>query len=137
MGKPMNRTEFERIGSGIWGGHGWKSEAASAFEVDRKTISRWIAADSVPDWAATRLRAMSSIAPPPDTTVDDDRDDACTDAMEGELSRVLELALDAGWHRAEVQAAILSLTVSDMLATAGADATVSTLMQAISAIRSA
>ena len=130
MTKPMNRAELERLGSTIWGGHGWKSEAARAFEVNRKTISRWIADDHVPDWAAEKLRAMAHIAPPPGTTADEDRDDACAEAIEGDLSRMVELATDAGWHRAEVQVAILSLTVTDMLTHAGPEATAGILRQA-------
>ncbi|MFD1913786.1 hypothetical protein [Halodurantibacterium flavum] len=126
----MHRAEFERLGATIWGGHGWKSEAARAFEVNRKTISRWIADDMVPDWAATRLRAIGHIAPPPGTTADEDRDDACAEAIEGELSRLMELATDAGWQRAEIQVAILSLTVTDMMAHAGTEATMELLDQA-------
>lgn len=133
--KPMGRAEMERLGSGTWGGHGWKSELARALEVDRKTIGRWIAADSVPDWAAARLRAMAHIAPPPGSTADEDRDDACADAIEGDLSRLMELATDAGWHRAEVQVAILSLTITDMMTHAGAAAAVETLEQAIYLVR--
>jgi hypothetical protein len=135
--KPMARAEFERLGSGIWGGHGWKSEAARAFEVDRKTVSRWIAGDLVPDWAAVRLRAMAHIAPPPGTTADEDRDDACAEAIEGDLSRLVELATDAGWHRAEVQVAILSLTVTDILTHAGRDAALELLDQVRAAITAA
>ena len=138
MGKSvrqMDRAEFERLGSGIWGGHGWKSEAGRAFEVDRKTISRWIAADSVPDWAAIRLRAMAHIAPPPGSTDADDRDDACADAVGGDMSRLVELATDAGWHRAEVQVAILSLTVTDILVHAGREATLEILSQTVQAIK--
>ena len=133
--KPMGRADFERLGTGIWGGHGWKSEAARAFEVDRKTISRWIAADSIPDWAAVRLRAMAHIAPPPETTDVDDRDDACADAMEGDLSRLVELATDAGWQRGEVMVAILSLTVTDLLNHAGTDVTLQLLADAADGIR--
>lgn len=133
-GKPMTRAEFERLGSGIWGGHGWKSEAARAFEVDRKTVGRWIAGDLVPDWAATRLRAMAHIAPPPGSTADQDRDDACAEAVEGDLSRLFELATDAGWQRAEVQVAILSLIVTDILTHAGPKSALELLDQARAAI---
>ena len=133
--KTMDRSAFERLGSGIWGGHGWKSEAARAFEVDRKTISRWIAADHVPDWAAARLRAMAHIAPPPGSNASEDRDDACADAIEGDLSRLLELATDAGWHRAEVTVAILSLVVTDILHHAGRDATMEILRETITAVQ--
>lgn len=134
MTRPMDRAEFERLGSMIWGRHGWKGASASALEINRKTVSRWLADDLVPDWAAERMRAMAHIAPPPGSTADEDRDDACADAIEGDLSRLVELATDAGWHRAEIVAAMLSLTVSDMLDHAGPGATIEALNQARDAV---
>ena len=135
--KPMNRAEFERIGSHIWGGHGWKGAAAVALKIDRKTVSRWIAGDHVPGWAADQLRAMAHIAPPPGSTSDEDRDDACADAIEGDLSRLMDLALSAGWHRGEVLTAMLSLVLTDIQVNAGDDAVLELLDQARDRIRAA
>lgn len=125
----MNRTEAQRLGSYVWG-YGWQTKLAEAVEVQPRTVRRWIAADSIPEFAADRLRAMAHIAPPPGSSANEDRDDACADAMEGDLSRLVELATDAGWNRAEVQVAILSLTVTDILAYAGPAATLEVLDQA-------
>ena len=50
---------------------------------------------------------------------------------------MVELATDAGWHRAEVQVAILSLIATDILTHAGRDAALELLDQARAAIASA
>lgn len=127
--RTMTRAEAERLGSYVWG-HGWQTRLAEALDVQPRTVRRWIAADELPHFAAARLRGIAHIAPPPDTTADDDRDDACADAIEGDLSRLVSLAEDAGWHRAEIQVAILSLTVTDILVHAGRAATLDVLDQA-------
>ncbi len=72
----MTRDELERLGALLFG-YGWKSTLADVLEINRKTVSRWIADNAVPAWAAERLRTMVTIAPPPGTTDADDRDDAC------------------------------------------------------------
>lgn len=131
--KPMNRAEAQSLGQHIWG-YGWQGRLAEAVGVQDRTVRRWIAADCFPDFAASKLRAMAHIAPPPGTTPDQDRDDACADAVEGDLSRLVELATDAGWHRAEVQVAILSLIVTDMTTLAGPAAALEVLAQAKSLV---
>lgn len=131
--RPMGRAEATRLGQHIWG-YGWQGRLAEAVEVQDRTVRRWIAADSFPDFAASKLRAMAHIAPPPGTTAEQDRDDACADAVEGDLSRLVELATDAGWHRAEVQVAILSLITTDMLTLAGPDATLEALAELMSLV---
>lgn len=104
----MNRDELERLGALLFG-YGWKSTLADVLEINRKTVSRWIADDAAPAWAAERLRTMVTIAPPPGTTDADDRDDACQDAIEPELTRIVALAEGAGWHRAEIVTAIMGV----------------------------
>lgn len=134
--RPMTRAELERHAALLFGS-GWQTALARRLEIADRTVRRWVADDSVPAWAAERVRAMVHIAPPPGSTWTDDRDDACADALERYLSRMVELAESAGWHRAEIDAAILSLTVSDMLSHAGPDATMETLRQAIAAVNAA
>lgn len=114
----MNRDELERLGALLFG-FAWKSRLADTLEINRKTVSRWIADDTVAPWAAERLRAMVAIAPPPGSSAADDRDDACQDAIEPDLTRIVALAEGAGWHRSEVAAAIIALSVSDIRAHAG------------------
>lgn len=132
----MTRDELERLGALLFG-YGWKTKLAEVFEINRKTVSRWIADGDVPQWAAERLRAMVTIAPPPGSTSDDDRDDACQDALEPELTRIVTLAEGAGWHRAEIIVAIFALAVADLRNRAGDDEAIALLAQAITAIRSA
>lgn len=72
--------------------------------------------------------------PPPGSTDADDRDAACQDALEPELSRLFQTAVAAGWHPAEVLTAIRALTVSEMRGRAGADATRETLRAALRAV---
>lgn len=132
--RPMYRAEASNLGQHIWG-YGWQGRLAEAVGVQDRTVRRWIAADSLPDFAASKLRAMAHISPPPPgTTPEQDRDDACADAVEGDLSRLVELATDAGWHRAEVQVAILSLIVTDMTTLAGPAAALEVLAQAKSLV---
>lgn len=63
-----------------------------------------------------------------------ERDDACQDAMEPELTRIVHMAEGAGWHRAEIVTAILALTVSDIRLHAGAEAAAEILREAIAAL---
>lgn len=49
--------------------------------------------------------------PPAGSAADDDRDDACADAIEPHLSRLLARADAAGWARSEALTAILSWTL--------------------------
>lgn len=135
MSESMTRNELERLGALLWG-YGWKSSLADALEVNRKTVSRWIAVGAVPEWAADRLRGMVRIAPPPGTSADDDRDDACAEALEPELTRIVGMAESAGWHRAEIIVAIMALSLSDMRSQAGDQAALDFLAEAAEAVRS-
>lgn len=131
--KPMNREELERLGALLFG-YGWKSSLAAALEVNRKTVSRWIADDKVADWAAESLRSMVRIAPPPGSTSEQDRDDACAEALEPDLTRLTLLAQAAGWERAEIATAMLALSLSEIRELAGDEVALETLEQARLAI---
>lgn len=131
--RPMGRDELERLGALLFG-YAWKSRLAAALDINRKTVSRWIADDNVAPWAASRLRAMVAIAPPPGTTDADDRDDACQDAIEPDLTRLVNLAEDAGWHRAEIATAIVALVLADLRSLAGDAATLAFLDDARGAV---
>jgi hypothetical protein len=126
----MTREEMERLGALLFG-YGWKSTLADALDVNRKTVSRWIADGEAPAWAADRLRAMAHVAPPPGTTDEIDRDDACQDAIEPDLTRLTVIAVSAGWSQAEVLVATLALSIAALRALAGVKATRSTLSAAI------
>lgn len=130
---PMNRDELERLGALLFG-FAWKSRLADVLDINRKTVSRWIADDAVAQWAADRLRAMVAIAPPPGTSDEDDRDDACQDALEPDLTRLVLLAEGAGWHRAEIIVAIIALAIADLRTHAGDAAARELLEQAGAAL---
>lgn len=134
MPAPMGRTELERLGALLFG-YGWKSAVADVLEVNRRTISRWIADDAVPDRLAARLRDMVRIAPPPGSSAGQDRDDACQEAIEPELTRIVTLAESAGWHRAELVTALIALSVSDLRHAVGDAAAMAFLDEVKTAIR--
>ena len=69
--------------------------------------------------------------PPAGSTADDDRDDACADAIAPHLRRLMARADAAGWARPETLTAILSLVVTDMREGAGDRVTRETLSQVI------
>lgn len=124
--------EFARRAALIWG-YGYQTKAANHFNVSDRTVRRWCAGTSaVPQAIMDELRKFAEFTPPPNgTTEDDDRDDACYDAIEPELNQLAERAVAAGWSIAEVLTAILAITVSEMKHRAGDTATRKTLEAAI------
>lgn len=76
-------------------------------------------------------RASRVAQPPSGSTAADDRDDACSDALEPHVARLSSRAMAAGWSEAEIVTALLSLIVSEMRAKAGNSATRATLSSAI------
>ena len=131
---PVTRAEMERLGALLFG-YAWKVRLAHALEVNRRTMSRWISDGAMPDWAGERLRAMVRIAPPPGSTADQDRDDACAEALEPEITRIVTMAESAGWHHAEIITALIALSLSDLRLAAGDDAALAFLAEASQAIR--
>ena len=129
---PMKRAEMERHAALLFGRdadgrpkHGWQAWLAerlpgkSGGAVSRESIRLWMRDDAVPEWAAAMIRAMAAIAPPPGATADEDRDAACIEAIEPDLTRLRDLAVSVGWHPAEVAAAILSLTLGEIEQSSG------------------
>ena len=109
----MNRTELESLCQRLFG-YGWKSRLAEVMGINRKSVSRWIANDEVPDWAAERVRELAAgrpalapiPGPPPGTSDLDDRDEACAEALRPAVEGLIAAAERAGWTRAEAQRAI-------------------------------
>lgn len=129
---PMNRAELERHAALLFGRdadgapkYGWQVRLAarlpgrSGKPVSRESLRLWMRDDRVPDGIAAYIRAMTSIAPPPGTNSAMDRDDACREALEPEMTRLRDLAVTVGWHPAEVAAAILALTLDEIRTHAG------------------
>lgn len=133
---PVTRDEMERLGVRLFGRH-WIIPLASALDVNRRQVTRWIDADAMPDWAGDRLRDMVRIAPPPGSTADQDRDAACAEALEPEITRIVHMAESAGWHRAEIITALIALSLSDLRLHAGDAAALEFLAECAAAVRGA
>ena len=76
-------------------------------------------------------RSQRVTPPPAGSSTEDDRDEACCEALEPHLSRLRSRAVAAGWSEAEIVTAILALAVSEMRSRAGDKPTRETLAQAI------
>lgn len=127
--KPDSAATFARLAELLWG-YGYQTRAAEHFEVAGRTVRRWIAGDAtVPPRVMEQLRALVQIAPPPGSTGEADRDDACVDALDPGLTELRDRAVAAGWLPAEIAAAMLALVVSEIRANAGPNAVRETLDQ--------
>jgi hypothetical protein len=127
--------QLANLGTQIWGRQ-WQTPMARHVEVTDRTVRRWASGQSpIPDDVAQKLRGMTSILPPPDSTPDEDRDDACQDAMEPMLTRMANEAEAVGWHRAEIVTAIFGLTLSDIIDHAGPEAALELLENAKAAVQ--
>lgn len=110
---------FRRLGGKLWG-YGWQQRAARHFEVSDRTVRHWASGrNAVPERVMAEMRLMVSIAPPPDTDDEDDRDDVCREALEPAMSEIFRRAQAAGWHPAEIAVAILAMTVDQLTSMAG------------------
>lgn len=110
---------FRRLIEQLWG-YGAQTKAAKHLGVSDRTVRNWLAGrHSIPEGVMAELRAIISIAPPPDSDSSEDRDGACVEALEPALTELRDRAVAAGWHPAEVAAAILSMTIDDIRHHAG------------------
>lgn len=102
-----------------------------------RAVQMWAAGDrEVPAtvaWILDRLRADQ--IPPPIAPVETDRDAACGEALDPALDALAARAEAAGWHPAEIAAAVLSWTVHRIADHAGADEAVRTLEDAAEVVR--
>jgi len=72
------------------------------------------------------------IKPPPSgSTAEDDRDEACVEALAPHIGRLAARATAAGWSEPEIACALLALSVSEMRAMSGDKAARDTLSAAI------
>ena len=78
---------------------------------------------------------MLDIAPPAADMPDDQRDDACREALEPAMTDMRTRAVAAGWHPAEVAAAVLDLAVSEIRTGAGDAAAIDTMKGMIATIK--
>ena len=127
-------AQFRRMIEHLWG-YGSQTKAARHFEVSDRTIRHWVAGErSIPERVMSELRTIISIAPPPGSTSEEDRDEACREAMEPALTELRDRAVASGWHPAEISAAIISFTVDEIRHHAGDAAAREILEQAAAQI---
>ncbi|UOK73031.1 hypothetical protein [Ancylobacter polymorphus] len=118
----------------------WQSPFARDFCVPLRTVQRWardgIGKPSTANAARSFLieRARLRIEPPPPIG-EEERDDHAYDEMRPHIEALVRVGGAAGWHAAEVLAAILAVTVDLMSEGAGEEATARTLDDVLAALR--
>lgn len=116
----MIPADLHSLATSVYGTR-WQSQLAREMGIAVRTVQRW--ARNGIDKTATaegvrrflEERRIARIAAPPDgTTVDDDRNDACRDALEPSILSVFAAAKDIGWHHSEVMRAVLAIAIDDL-----------------------
>lgn len=136
----MTAPELAALASQCYGQR-WQSALARDLDVNVRTVQRWAAdgiqrqstADSVRRFLTERR--VTTIPGPSSGLSEEERDDACHDALLSPVTALARAADDVGWHPAEVWVAILSIAVEQMIQMAGADATSEMLEQSLASIR--
>lgn len=128
----MTPAKLRAIGEQVYG-HGWQTRLSEYLNVNDRTVRRWAAGGyPIPTGVAQLVSELVRIAPPAaGTTAADDRDDACHAALSPRLTALANDAIRAGWHPAEIIAAMLSWTVEQGRAAAGTEAMARTLRLAL------
>ena len=119
----------------VWG-YGAQTKAARYLNVSDRTMRHWLAGKHrIPPNVMAEIQGLVKIAPPPDSDSSEDRDGACVEALEPALTELRDRAVAAGWHPAEVAAAILSMTIDDIRHHAGDAQARDVLRQALAQLR--
>lgn len=137
----MTPSDLQSLAASVYGAR-WQSQLGRDMGIALRTVQRW-ARDGIDKTATAEgvrrfleERRIARIAAPPEgSTDDDDRDDACRDALEPAILSVLAAADDIGWHRVEAQTAVLASVLDDMVASSGIPATIETLRGVISDLK--
>lgn len=136
----MTPSELHSIASACYGAR-WQSQLARDMGVSLRNIQRWardgIAKPATAEGVRRFLeeRRISRIAAPPEgSTPDQNRDDACYEALRPGVLALLAAASDIGWHPAEAWVAVLAVTVDAMRDGAGDDATLDVLRQVVQSL---
>lgn len=132
----MTAAELAALASQCYGQR-WQSALARDMNVNVRTVQRWktdgiekqATADNVRRFLTER-RVVT--IPPPDLALsEDERDDACYDAMEPVVSAMARAADDQGWHPAEVWVAILAIASDNIYRIGGKSAARETIQQVL------
>jgi hypothetical protein len=136
----MTAAELAALASQCYGQR-WQSALARDMNINVRTVQRW-AADGI-DKPATASnvrrflteRRVVSIPTPDPTLSEEERDDACYNAMEPPLAALTSAADDQGWHPAEIWVAVLAIACDRLYAMGGRSAAVETVEQAINDLK--
>jgi len=136
----MSPSDLASLAAAAYGPQ-WQSALAREMKIALRTVQRW-AADGIPK-AATAAgvraflvdRARIKITGPAADADDEARDDLAFAECEPVIAALLGSGQDAGFHEAEILAAILSIAVGRMADGAGIPATIETLKQAIAGLK--
>lgn len=132
----MTQNELSALASQCYGKN-WQSPLSRDMNINVRTVQRWGAGGIRSQATADNVRRFLSerrvvSLPPPDAGLsEDERDDACYDAMEAPLSALVAAADDQGWHPAEVWVAILAIATDNLYRIGGKAAAMETVQQAI------
>ena len=136
----MTAAELHSLAATTYGAR-WQSQLARDMNIALRTIQRW-SADGIHKPATAEgvrrfleERRVARIAPPPaGSSAENDRDDACRDALEPGMTALLTAAVDVGWHPGEAMVAMLADIIDRMRDSAGDAATAETLQSALGEI---
>lgn len=128
----LEARELAALASQCYGPN-WQSPLARDMEINVRTVQRWARGGIDKSATAENVRRfltdrrVASIPAPDASMTEDERDDACYDAMETPLSALASAADDQGWHPAEVWVAVMAIAADRLYAMAGRTATIETI----------
>lgn len=141
------KREFrERLEALFGARHGAQSALARAYGIGDRRVREYLAEPParwapVPDWLLSALRAgvmarreIGILGPEPGSTASEARDEGAYNAIAPAIDAINAAGTDAGWHGAEIAAAILSRVTEIMVDAAGPRAARETLQQALDAV---
>lgn len=136
----MIAAELAALASQCYGQR-WQSALARDMDVNVRTVQRWAAGGIEKEATADRVRQFLTerrvvAIPSPDPALsEDERDDACHDALEPVVAALARAADDQGWHPAEVWVAILSIAAERIYAIGGRQAAIETIAETMAGLR--
>lgn len=130
----LTPTDLASLATAVYGSQ-WQSPLSRDLPASLRQVQRWARDGVEKPTTAQAVRAFLEerrrVSMPPPTTTGDDRDDEARDVLEPKLAALVSVAADAGWHEAELLAAMLSYAIDRMIDGAGAPAAAEVLKAAL------